>query len=217
MNKNDLATYIDHTLLRQDASVEEIEKLCQEAKKHGFASVCINPYFVNVAYDFLRDAKKPVIICTVVGFPLGANDPEVKIFETNRAIANGATEIDMVINLGALKAGNDEFVLYDIKGVVQAAGPVPVKVIIETCLLNKDQKIKACELAIKAGAAFVKTSTGFSTAGATVEDVRLMKEVVGKKAQVKASGGIKDYETAIKMIEAGATRLGTSASVSLVS
>jgi deoxyribose-phosphate aldolase len=213
MEKKEIAGMIDHTLLKADATIEDITKLCQEADEYGFATVCVNPWYVGACFDLLKNAK----ICTVIGFPLGANDTDVKILETKRAISDGANEVDMVINIGALKSGNEEFVLSDIQGVVEAAGEVPVKVIIETCLLTEEEKIKACQLSLEAGAAFVKTSTGFSTGGATVEDVKLMKEIVGDKAQVKASGGVRDYATAVKMIEAGASRIGTSSGIKIVS
>ncbi len=213
MEKNELAQMIDHTLLKSDATYDEIKKLCEEADEFGFATVCVNPWNISACFDLLKKAK----ICTVIGFPLGANDPEVKIFETKHAISDGANEVDMVINIGALKSGNEEFVLMDIKGVVDAAGDTPVKVIIETCLLTDEEKIKACELSVQAGAAFVKTSTGFSTGGATVADVTLMKKTVGDNALVKASGAVRDHETAIKMIAAGASRIGTSSGIKIVS
>jgi deoxyribose-phosphate aldolase len=176
-------------------------------------AVCVNPSYVGSCFDILENAK----ICTVIGFPLGANDTEVKILETKRSISDGANEVDMVINIGAMKNGNYDLVLSDIKQVVEAAGEVPVKVIIETCLLTDEEKVKACELSVEAGAAFVKTSTGFSTGGATLEDVALMKKTVGDQALVKASGGVRDYETAVKMIQAGASRIGTSSGVKIVS
>ncbi len=213
MDKKELAAMIDHTLLKADATYEDIKKLCAEADEFGFATVCVNPWNVGFCFDLLQKAK----ICTVVGFPLGANDPDVKILETKRAISDGANEIDMVINIGAMKNENYDFVLSDIKGVVDAAGEIPVKVIIETCLLTNEQKRKACQLSVEAGAKFVKTSTGFSTGGATVEDVKLMKEVVGDQALVKASGGVRDYATAVKMVEAGASRIGTSSGIKIVS
>jgi deoxyribose-phosphate aldolase len=212
MEKTDIAKMIDHTLLKADASSEEIKKLCQEADEYGFATVCVNPWNIAECFDLLKKAK----ICTVIGFPLGANDPEVKILETKRAISDGANEVDMVINIGALKSGNEEFVLTDIKGVVEAAGEVPVKVIIETALLTDEQKVKVCQMCVEAGAAFVKTSTGFSTGGATVADVKLMKKTVGDNALVKASGAVRDYETAVKMIDAGASRIGTSSGIKIV-
>jgi deoxyribose-phosphate aldolase len=209
-----IASYIDHTLLKPDAKKEEIQKICEEAKEYGFASVCVNGYYTSQVREALKDSK--VSVCTVIGFPLGAVESNVKAYETMRAIENGANEIDMVINIGALKDGNYNYVRNDIKEVVKAAKGNVVKVILETCLLTHEEKIKACELAVEAGAHFVKTSTGFSTGGATVEDVKLMKEIVGEKALVKASGGVRDYETAIKVIEAGASRIGASAGIKIV-
>ena len=205
---------IDHTLLKPEATKEMIENLCKEAKEYDFKSVCVNPYWVSTAYEVLRDSD--VLVCTVVGFPLGATTKETKFFETDFAVQEGADEIDMVINVGALKSKQYDVVLEDIKSVVQAANGRTVKVIIETCLLSDEEKVKACELSMEAGANFVKTSTGFSTAGAKVEDVELMKSIVGDNLEVKASGGIRDLDTALKMIEAGATRLGVSAGVQIV-
>ncbi|EFM24860.1 MAG: deoxyribose-phosphate aldolase [Peptoniphilus duerdenii] len=205
---------IDHTLLKPEATKEMIENLCKEAKEYDFKSVCVNPYWVSTAYEELRDSD--VLVCTVVGFPLGATTKETKFFETDFAVQEGADEIDMVINVGALKSKQYDVVLEDIKSVVQAANGRTVKVIIETCLLSDEEKVKACELSMEAGANFVKTSTGFSTAGAKVEDVELMKSIVGDNLEVKASGGIRDLDTALKMIEAGATRLGVSAGVQIV-
>jgi len=210
-----IAKYIDHTILKPETQKEEIRKICDEAKEHGFFSVCVNGANVAFAYDQLKGSN--VKVAAVVGFPLGAMTAEAKAFETNNVIEKGAAEIDMVINIGALKEGNEEEVLNDIKAVVDAAGTrAIVKVIIETCLLNKEEKILACNLAKKAGAHFVKTSTGFSTGGATVEDIKLMRETVGPEIGVKASGGVRDLETAKSMIEAGATRIGASSSVSIV-
>lgn len=205
---------IDHTLLKAEATKEMIENLCKEAKEYDFKSVCVNPYWVSTAYEELRDSD--VLVCTVVGFPLGATTKETKFFETDFAVQEGADEIDMVINVGALKSKQYDVVLEDIKSVVQAANGRTVKVIIETCLLSDEEKVKACELSMEAGANFVKTSTGFSTAGAKVEDVELMKSIVGDNLEVKASGGIRDLDTALKMIEAGATRLGVSAGVQII-
>lgn len=205
---------IDHTLLKPEATKEMIENLCKEAKEYDFKSVCVNPYWVSTAYEELRDSD--VLVCTVVGFPLGATTKETKFFETDFAVQEGADEIDMVINVGALKSKQYDVVLEDIKSVVQAANGRTVKVIIEICLLSDEEKVKACELSMEAGANFVKTSTGFSTAGAKVEDVELMKSIVGDNLEVKASGGIRDLDTALKMIEAGATRLGVSAGVQIV-
>lgn len=206
---------IDHTLLKADASKEAIEQLCQEAKQYDFAAVCVNPYYISLCKELLQDSN--VKIATVVGFPLGASTRETKVFETSDAVKKGAHEIDMVINIAALKDKDYDLVKDDIQAVVEAAGDKAiVKVIIETCLLTDDEKSKACELALEAGAHFVKTSTGFSTGGATLEDVRLMKKIVGDKMEVKASGGIRDLETAKAMIEAGATRLGTSSGIKIV-
>lgn len=205
---------IDYTLLKPEATKEMIENLCKEAKEYDFKSVCVNPYWVSTAYEELRDSD--VLVCTVVGFPLGATTKETKFFETDFAVQEGADEIDMVINVGALKSKQYDVVLEDIKSVVQAANGRTVKVIIETCLLSDEEKVKACELSMEAGANFVKTSTGFSTAGAKVEDVELMKSIVGDNLEVKASGGIRDLDTALKMIEAGATRLGVSAGVQII-
>ncbi len=213
--KYELAKWIDHTLLKPDATREQIEKICDEAIEYGFASVCINPTWVPLAYRKLRGHSPKV--CTVVGFPLGATFPEIKAKETERAVEEGADEIDMVINIGALKSGDYALVEHDIRSVVRAAGRRVVKVIIETCLLTDEEKVKACTIAMHAGANFVKTSTGFSKGGATVKDVALMRKVVGGKLGVKASGGVRSYEEACKMVEAGATRIGASASVAIVS
>lgn len=211
MNLNKM---IDHTLLKPEATKEMIENLCREAKEFDFKSVCVNPYWVSTAYEELRDSD--VLVCTVVGFPLGATTKETKFFETDFAVQEGADEIDMVINVGALKSKQYDVVLEDIKSVVQAANGRTVKVIIETCLLTDEEKVKACELSKEAGANFVKTSTGFSTAGANIEDVELMRSIVGDALEVKASGGIRNLDTALKMIEAGATRLGVSAGVQIM-
>ncbi len=205
----------DHTLLKPDASKEEIIKVCNEAKEYDFASVCVNEYRTALVKKELMGSD--VKVCTVVGFPLGSVSSEVKVFETKSAVKAGADEIDMVINVGALKDKNYDYVLSDIKAVKEACGGNTLKVIIETCLLTDAEKVKACELAVSAGADFVKTSTGFSKGGATKEDVALMKKTVGSKAKVKASGGIRDKETALNMINAGADRLGTSATVKIVS
>jgi len=211
-----IAKMIDHTLLKPEATKEQIIRLCHEAKRHGFASVCINPTWVKTAAHELSGTD--VLVCTVIGFPLGATTSETKAFETNNAIENGAREVDMVINIGALKSGDVELVERDIRAVVEAAaGKALVKVIIETSLLSDEEKVRACQLAVKAGAGYVKTSTGFSGGGATVEDVALMRRTVGDKAGVKASGGIRDRETAEAMIEAGATRIGTSSGVAIIS
>jgi deoxyribose-phosphate aldolase len=214
LRPSDLAKYIDHTLLKANASKDEIIKLCQEAREYSFASVCVNPANVALAAKLLEGC--PVKVCTVIGFPLGATSSFVKAMETRDAVANGATEIDMVINVGALKSKDFELVKNDIARVVESAGGNLVKVILETSLLTDEEKIKACELSKLAGADFVKTSTGFSTSGATVEDIRLMRKTVGPDMGVKASGGIRDTETTMNMIKAGATRIGASASVSIV-
>ena len=213
----DLARYIDHTLLKPDATEDQIRKLCAEALEHRFRSVCINPTWVPLAAELLRGSE--VLTCTVVGFPLGATEPQIKAMEARRAIRNGAREIDMVINVGALKSGNDDAVLRDIRSVVEDCvdGNAVCKVIIETALLTDDEKRRACELAKQARAHFVKTSTGFSSGGATVADVALMAETVRAAGmEVKASGGISSYSDARAMIEAGATRLGASASIGIV-
>ncbi|WP_423364182.1 deoxyribose-phosphate aldolase [Mycoplasma sp. P36-A1] len=211
-----LSKYIDHTLLKAEATKEQIHTLCQEAISNDFASVCVNPFWVKYCAEILEE--ETVDVCTVIGFPLGANTKEVKYFEAKDAIVNGAAEVDMVINIGALKSGFYDVVLDDIKAVVSAANQEAlVKVIIETSLLNEEEKIKACELAMEAGADFVKTSTGFSTGGATVADVKLMKSVVKDLLQVKASGGVRTPEDFNAMIEAGATRIGTSNGIALVS
>ena len=209
-----LNKYIDHTLLKADASQEQIETLIEEAKKYDFASVCVNPTWVNFAAQALKATD--VKVCTVIGFPMGANTPELKAFETSDAIQNGANEIDMVINIGALKSRNFDLVERDILAVVEAAKGTLVKVIIETCLLTDDEKVKACQIAQKAGADFVKTSTGFSTGGATVEDVALMRKTVGPDMGVKASGGARSYEDALAFIKAGATRIGASSGVAIM-
>jgi deoxyribose-phosphate aldolase len=206
--------YIDHTLLKQNATRQQIITLCEEAKTYDFASVCVNPTWVECCAKEL--AGTDVKVCTVIGFPLGATTTAVKTFETKNAIENGATEIDMVINIGALKDKHMSFVTEDIRCVKAAAGNLIVKVIIETCLLSDEEKVLACNAAVEAGADFVKTSTGFSTAGATVEDVRLMKSVVGTAALVKAAGGVRSYDDLTAMIEAGADRIGTSAGVALL-
>ncbi|OZI10204.1 deoxyribose-phosphate aldolase [Bacillaceae bacterium SAS-127] len=210
-----VAKMIDHTLLKADATKEEVSKLCEEAKTYEFASVCINPTWVSYASEQLKGT--PVKVCTVIGFPLGAMTPEVKAFETRNAIENGAEEVDMVINIGALKDGDDEAVLRDIQAVTSAAkGKALTKVIIETCLLTDEEKQKACELAVKAGTDYVKTSTGFSTGGATVADITLMRKTVGSDIGVKASGGVRSKEDAENMIKAGATRIGASSGVKIV-
>lgn len=206
---------IDHTILKANASEEDVLKIIEEAKKYEFFSVCVNPYWVALASEQL--AGTDVATCTVIGFPLGANTTEVKAYEAKDAISNGANEVDMVLNIGALKSQQYKKVLKDIQAVVQAAaGKALVKVIIETALLTDEEKIKACELAKEAGADFVKTSTGFSTGGATVADVKLMRQAVGPDMGVKASGGIHNEQEAQAMIDAGATRIGTSAGVAIM-
>lgn len=210
-----LSRYIDHTLLKADATENEVIKLCNEAKEYDFFSVCINPGFVELAAKELRESN--VAVCTVIGFPLGASTSETKAFETRDAIQKGAAEVDMVINISKLKDKKDEEVLKDIKAVVDAADKKAlVKVIIETCLLTDEEKERACKLAKDAGADFVKTSTGFSTGGATKEDIALMRKTVGTEMGVKASGGVRTYEDAVTMIESGATRIGASASIAIV-
>jgi deoxyribose-phosphate aldolase len=209
-----LAAYIDHTLLKADATAKDIEKLCAEACENHFYSVCINGSWVGQARHFLEGTD--IKVACVVGFPLGAMSSDAKRFETEAAIDDGAHEIDVVLNLGRLKAGDDKFILRELCDVVEAADEWPVKVILETCLLTREEKIRACQIVVESGAKFVKTSTGFSTGGATVDDVKLMRETVGPKFGVKASGGIRDTQTALAMIEAGATRLGTSASIAIV-
>lgn len=212
--KENFALMIDHTLLKADATQDQIEKICKEAIKYGFASVCVNPTWVKFCSELLANSK--IKVCTVIGFPLGASTSAVKAFETKNAISNGANEIDMVINIGALKSKEYELVLNDIRSVVEAANGTLVKVIIETCLLTDKEKIKACELAVQAGAQFVKTSTGFSTGGATAEDVALMRKTVGETIGVKASGGVRSLEDMKKMIDAGANRIGASSGVAIM-
>lgn len=211
MNYN---TMIDHTALKADTKREDITKLCQEAKEYQFASVCVNPTWVSYCTKLLKDSN--VKVCTVIGFPLGANTSTTKAFEASDAITNGADEVDMVINIGAMKDGDYETVENDIKAVVKAANGKCVKVIIETCLLTKEEIVKACLIAKDAKANFVKTSTGFSTGGATVEDVALMKQTVGDELEVKASGGVRSYEDMVNVVTAGATRIGTSSGIKLV-
>ena len=205
---------IDHTVLKADTPLETVKRICDEAMEYGFASVCINPCHVAYCADYLKDSD--VNVCTVIGFPLGANTSAVKAFETKDAIANGADEIDMVMNIGALKDKNYDLVRDDVKAVVEAANGTLVKVILETCLLTEDEIKKACELCVEAKADYVKTSTGFSTRGATIEDVRIMKEAVHGKAKVKAAGGVRTPEDMVKIVAAGADRIGTSAGCSLV-
>ena len=211
MNYNKM---IDHTDLKADTPLETVKRICDEAMEYGFASVCINPCHVAYCADYLKDSD--VNVCTVIGFPLGANTSAVKAFETKDAIANGADEIDMVMNIGALKDKNYDLVRNDVKAVVEAANGTLVKVILETCLLTEDEIKKACELCVEAKADYVKTSTGFSTRGATIEDVQIMKAAVQGKAKVKAAGGVRTHEDMVKIVEAGADRIGTSAGCSLV-
>ncbi len=208
------AKYIDHTLLKPDATTQQIDQLINEAKAYQFKSICIHPGHVRHAAEKLGDSD--VLICTVIGFPLGATSTETKVFETEDAIKNGAQEIDMVLNIGALKEQDYERVEADISAVVQAANHKTVKVIIETCLLTDEEKVKACELSQSAGADFVKTSTGFAGGGATTHDVQLMKQTVGQAMEVKASGGVRTADDFLQMLEAGATRVGASAGVAII-
>ncbi|MEI5905789.1 deoxyribose-phosphate aldolase [Bacillus spongiae] len=211
----EIAKMIDHTLLKAEATTEQIVTICEEAREYSFASVCVNPTWVPLASEKLQGSE--VKVCTVIGFPLGANTPETKAFETKNAIENGATEVDMVINLSALKSGDLNLVERDIRAVVDAAkGKALTKVIIETCLLTDEEKVTACELAVKTGADYVKTSTGFSTGGATPEDVALMRKTVGPDIGVKASGGVRNVADAEAVIKAGATRIGASSGVKIV-
>ena len=213
-NCSQIAKTVDHTLLKPNATQEEVAKLCEEAREYCFASVCVNPSYVALSARLLKGSG--VKVCTVIGFPLGSTTPTVKGIEARDAIANGADEIDMVINIGALKSGNDAVVLGDIQTVREATRGRVLKVILETTLLTDDEKVRACLMSKQAGADFVKTSTGFSGGGATVDDVKLMRQTVGPLMGVKASGGIRDTATAKAMISAGATRLGTSASIAIV-
>ena len=211
-----IAKYIDHTNLKSYATKEDIIKLCEEAKKYGFYAVCVNPYRVKLAKEHLKGTD--IKVASVIGFPLGATPTEVKVFEAKKALENGADELDMVINIGALKDKDYEYVKKDIEDVTKVAhekGAI-VKVIIETCYLSEEEKEIACKLAMEAGADFVKTSTGFGTGGATIEDVKLMRKVVGDKLGVKAAGGIRTYEEALAMINAGANRIGTSSGVKII-
>lgn len=210
-----ISKYIDHTILSPDATKQEVTKMCDEAKKYEFKSVCVNSSYVEYVKQELENSN--ILVCSVVGFPLGSVVTEVKSYETQLAVEQGANEIDMVINISKLKDKEYEYVLNDIKSVVKSADGKTVKVIIETCLLEDKEKIKACELAMEAGADFVKTSTGFSTGGATIKDVKLMKNTVGDNLGVKASGGIKNLHDAKNMIDAGASRIGASSGVKIVS
>lgn len=209
-----LNKYIDHTLLKPESTKEQIKKLCEEAKEYDFKSVCVNPTQVSYAKELLSGSD--VLICTVIGFPLGANTTAVKAFETEDAIKNGADEIDMVVNIGAIKDQNFDLVKKDIEAVVNSSNDKLVKVIIETCLLTEEEKRKLCQIVIEAGADFIKTSTGFSTSGATKEDISLFKEEVGNQIGIKASGGVRNIEDANVMIKCGATRLGTSGGVQII-
>jgi deoxyribose-phosphate aldolase len=209
-----LAQQIDHTLLKADATGADIEKLCAEAREHGFYSVCVNGSRVELARHLLEESA--VKTACVVGFPLGASEMDVKRFETEAALDSGAQEIDFVINIGRLKEGDNRYILRELRDIAEAAEERPVKAILETALLTREEKIRACEMALDSGVQFVKTSTGFSKSGATLEDVKLMREIVGPDFGVKASGGIRDLTTALAMIEAGATRLGTSNSVAIM-
>jgi deoxyribose-phosphate aldolase len=213
--KASLARTIDHTLLKAIATEQSVRELCVEARKYGFASVCVNPCWVELCAKELSGSS--VLVCTVIGFPLGANASETKASEARLAASQGAKEIDMVINLGAAKSGDWRAVEDDIRSVVKASGDSIVKVIIETCYLSDSEKVKACEAAARAGARFVKTSTGFGTGGASVEDVRLMRKTVGDNLQIKASGGIRSYHDAILMLDAGADRIGASSSIAIIS
>lgn len=209
-----LAAYIDHTLLKPEATVADVKNICDEAKEHHFASVCVNPSYIKLVAEELKGSG--VTPCCVAGFPFGTHTPEAKAAETAQAVADGALEVDMVINVGAIKSGDWALVERDIAAVVKAAHPAGVKVILETSLLTDGEKVKACEISKKVGAAFVKTSTGYSTGGATAHDVALMRKTVGPDMGVKASGGVRTYEDAVAMIEAGANRLGASAGIKII-
>ncbi len=216
MSPASMAKYVDHTILKPEASISDVTRVCDEAKKFKFASVCVNPSYIGYVARQLEGSG--VAPCCVIGFPLGACTPEAKAGETADAVNNGAKEVDMVVNVGAIKSGDWQLVKRDIEGVVNAAkGRALVKVIIETCLLTDEEKVKACAVSKMAGADFVKTSTGFSSGGATAEDVKLMRETVGDQLGVKASGGVKTYQDAVNMIRAGANRLGTSSGAAIVS
>ncbi len=216
LSPQDIARYIDHTLLKPEATEAQITRLCAEAREYGFASVCVNPTYVSLCAELLRGS--PVVVCTVIGFPLGAHVTAVKVFETREALQDGASEVDMVVNIGAIKSGRWEVVADDIRQVVEAAhaGGALCKVILETALLSNEEKVRACMICKQAGADFVKTSTGFGPGGATVEDIALMRRTVGANMGVKASGGVRTYEETLRMISAGATRIGASAGVRIV-
>ncbi len=209
-----LAAKIDHTILKADATKQQVIDYCRQAKENGFASVCVNPCHVSLVAAELKGSE--VKVCTVIGFPLGAESSDIKAYAAGIAVKEGAYEIDMVINIGAMKDGDFDYVEKEIKKVVDASGSALVKVIIETCYLDQEQKIQACKLAVKAGAQFVKTSTGFGTAGATAEDIRLMKGIVGDGIGVKASGGVRSYREAMEMLDAGADRIGTSSGLKIL-
>ena len=214
ISAKEIVAIIDHTLLKPEATPGMVTRICQEADENRFYSVCVSPVFVSLADELLTDS--PVKVCTVVGFPAGVNEPDVKAYETRRALQQGADEIDMVMNVGAAKAGDWKKVGVDVEGVVNSARGHIVKVILETCLLTDEEKLRACEVCVAAGAGFVKTSTGFNRSGASVQDVSIMRAAVGPDVGVKASGGIRDYATACKMIGAGASRLGTSSSLKII-
>ncbi|MCK3657984.1 2-deoxyribose-5-phosphate aldolase [Pasteurellaceae bacterium Pebbles2] len=214
MQANEIAKFIDHTALTAEKTAQDILQLCEEALEHGFFSVCINSAYIPLAKAKLQGSD--VKICTVVGFPLGANLPAVKAFEAQEAIKAGATEIDMVINVGWIKSGKWDEVRSDIQQVLNACNGLTLKVILETCLLSKEEIVKACEICRELNVGFVKTSTGFNKGGATVEDIALMRQTVGEHIGVKASGGVRDTETAIAMIKAGATRIGASAGIAII-
>jgi len=209
-----LAKTIDHTLLKAVGTETQVRELCAEARSYRFASVCVNPVWVPLCAQVLAGSE--VLVCTVIGFPLGANSTEIKVAEARLAVAQGADEVDMVMHVGAAKAGDWKTVEEDIRAVVKAAGNARVKVILETCYLTEDEKVKACEAAARAGAHFVKTSTGFGSGGATESDIRLMRKTVGDRLQVKASGGVRTCQEALAMLEAGADRIGASASIAIV-
>ncbi|MDF2523514.1 MAG: deoxyribose-phosphate aldolase [Clostridiales bacterium] len=214
IDKKTMASMIDHTILKAGATKEQIVEICSQAKEYNFASVCVSPCFVKLAAKELKDSK--VKVCTVIGFPLGANSTQVKAFEAKKAVEEGAHEVDMVIQVGALKEGDFKYVQNDISEVVKASEGAHIKVIIETCYLTDEEKIKTCEIAKKAGANFVKTSTGFGTGGATASDIELMRKTVGDELGVKASGGVRSLQEALVMIKAGANRIGTSSGVSIL-
>ncbi len=214
ITQQQLADMIDHSLLKPNSTLEDLKRTCREAVDYGFKTVCINPIFVAEAGSLLKGSD--VLVCSVVGFPFGTHSPQTKAFETSEVIRLGAREVDMVIRVGALKDKKDREVVEDIRAVVDAAKGCPVKVILETCYLTEEEKVRGCKLVVEAGASFVKTSTGFAGGGATIEDVTLMRKTVGKDFGVKAAGGIRTLEDALKMIEADATRLGTSGSVAII-